>query len=250
MSIFKIRIPNSATLGWVFLFICLQWSSSTQAGSFVVSPVRATLSTSQSVSAHTLTNSGRESAMLQVEIMAWTQQDGKDVYIPSRDIIASPPIVTVPAGGSQMIRVGLRRTPDPQRELTYRMYVQEVPQPSANGFQGLQVALRIGIPVFIAPNVAQPPDLAWQIYRNAEGQLEVGLKNSGNTHVQVFNLKLARSDNTELVTQKTATYVLSGQSRNWHIKDFPVPASGTELHLFAQTNVGEIDAGLITVEQK
>lgn len=250
MSDFKIKNPNSVTVNWVFIFLCLLWSSWTQAGSFVVNPVRATLSTSNAVSAHTVSNSGREPALLQVEIMEWTQQDGKDVYTPSREIIASPPIVTVPAGGSQMIRVGLRRAPDPQRELAFRMYVQEVPPPATTGFQGLQVALRLGIPVFIAPDVAQPPALAWQLYRTAKGQLEVDLKNSGNTHVQVFNLRLVRPDGTELASQKTATYILSGQNRNWQIKDSSVPVSGTQLHLFAKTNVGDIDAGLITVGQK
>ena len=31
--------------------------------------------------------------------------------------------------GEQIVRVGLRRGPDPQRELAYRLYLQEVPPP-------------------------------------------------------------------------------------------------------------------------
>jgi fimbrial chaperone protein len=219
------------------------------AGSFQINPVRATLSNHQTVSALTIHNTGSESSVMQVEIVAWSQQNGQDVYTPSRELIVTPPIFTVSAGGSQVLRVGLRRPAEGQRELTYRVFIQEVPPPPKPSFKGLQVALRFGIPVFVAPATEQSPALVWGVYRTPEGQLVVSLANNGNTHVQVANFRLV-SSNEELVTQHIAAYVLSGQSSSWQVKEIPAPTAGTQLHLLAQTDAGEIDGGFITLEQK
>lgn len=241
------RVLSKVVCGLAFLIAGAGMAS---AGSFQINPVRATLSTSQPVSALTVRNTGSEPAVLQLEVMVWSQQQGKDVYTLSREVLVTPPIFTVPSGGSQVLRVGLRRPPDAQRELTYRLFLQEVPPPPKPGFQGLQVALRIGVPVFVAPAAAQPPILGWRIYRTREGQLEVSLTNSGGAHVQVANLRLVRADGGDMGRQQVATYVLSGQSRDWLVKDIPAPQLGSTLHLFAQTDNGEIDAGVISVESK
>jgi fimbrial chaperone protein len=237
------------TLGDSLILLFLLWSPWTQAGSFSVSPVRVSLSTSAPISAITVQNDGKEAVVLQLEAMAWAQQAGQDVYTPSRDILATPPIITIPAGGSQILRVGLRRAPDSKRELTYRLYLQEVPPPPKPGFSGLQVALRFGLPVFVAPVAEQPvAALVWGISRANSGQHEVSLKNSGNSHVQVANFKLVRADGSELGTQQVAGYVLPGQTVNWKAKDIKVPASGNQLRLIALTDIGQIDSGLMTVD--
>lgn len=237
------------TLGNSFILLFLLWSPWTQAGSFSVSPVRVTLSTSAPISAITVQNDGKESVVVQLEAMAWAQQAGKDVYTPSSDILATPPIITIPAGGSQILRVGLRRTPDPQRELTYRMYLQEVPPPPKPGSTGVQVALRLGLPVFVAPVAEQPvAALVWGISRVHDGKHQVSLKNSGNSHVQVANFKLVSADGSDLGTQQVAGYVLAGQTVNFQAKDIKAPASGGQLRLVAQTDVGQIDSGLMAVD--
>lgn len=220
------------------------------AGSFQVNPVRATLSPDKPIGAMTVRNTGSEPAVLQLEVMSWSQNQGKDVYTPTREILATPPIFTVPAGGSQIVRVGLRRPPDAQREMTYRLFLQEVPPPPKPGFQGLQVALRIGVPVFVPPVDGQPPALAWRIVRTPEGKLEVSLTNNGSSHVQVANIRLVRADGGEQGNQQIAAYVLPGQTGNWPLKDIPAPAPGAQLHIFAQTDIGDIDAGVVNVESK
>jgi fimbrial chaperone protein len=233
--------------GLILLVIGVSMAS---AGSFQVNPVRATLSPSKPVSAMTVRNTGTESAVIQLEVMTWSQQQGKDVYATTKEILATPPVFTVPAGGSQVIRVGLRRAPDAQREITYRLFLQEVPPPPKPGFQGLQVALRIGVPVFVTPATEQPPALAWKIYRTRDGKLEVSLTNNGGIHVQVANFKLVKVDGGELGKQHIAAYVLPGQTNSWVVKDISVPQSASTLHLFAQTDAGDIDAGVVTVESK
>lgn len=69
------------------------------AGSFQVNPVRATLTASLPVGSLTVRNTGSEPAVVQLEVVSWSQQAGNDVYTPTKEILATPPIFTVPAGG-------------------------------------------------------------------------------------------------------------------------------------------------------
>ena len=219
------------------------------AASIQVSPVRVMFSAGQPVTALSVRNTGDEPIVMQLEVMSWSQQNGTDVYTPTRELLATPPIFTVPPGKAQVLRMGLRRPADAARELTYRLFLQEVPPPPKPGFQGLQMALRFGVPVFVAPATAstQPPVLSWRVYLTPDGGLEVGLANNGASHVRVSSLKLSTAGGKELAVQQKADYVLSGQTHNWPVKDFKVP-SGSSVHISAQTDAGELDGGIVTVQ--
>ena len=52
----------------------------------------------------TVRNNGTEPVMMQMELMSWSQSEGKDVYTATREVLGNPPIFTVPAGGSQLVR--------------------------------------------------------------------------------------------------------------------------------------------------
>ena len=83
--------------------------SAVHAGAFSVNPVRVTLSAKQPVAALTVRNESNEPTLVQLEALAWSQSLGKDVTIPSADVLATPPIFTLAPNGSQIVRVGLRR---------------------------------------------------------------------------------------------------------------------------------------------
>ena len=153
------RILKQAACG---LFILLTGVSVVSAGSFGISPVIVTLSANKQVSEITLNNPGTEPMSVQLEMMAWSQQEGKDVFTPTREVLVNPPIFTVPANGSQLIRLGIRRAPDAQRELSYRIFLQELPPPISSDFQGDKMLMRVSLPVFILPQVEAKPLLRWQ----------------------------------------------------------------------------------------
>ena len=120
------------------LFFFVVGVSYVNAASIGVSPVRATLSENQQIEAITLRNNGTKPATLQLEVMSWSQQNGKDIFKATRDVLANPPIVTVPAGGSQLVRFGLRRAPNLERELTYRIFIEELAPPPDPDFYGFE----------------------------------------------------------------------------------------------------------------
>jgi fimbrial chaperone protein len=230
-------------LGCAFLLLGVLAASWAHAGSFQVSPVRATLSAAQAVGSMTVRNDGTEPTVVQLQVVSWSQEQGKDVYSPTKEILATPPIFTVPPGGAQVVRVGLRRSPDPQRELTYRLFLQEVPPPPKPGFTGLTVALRISLPVFVRPAVAASPVLRWRAVRTAQGQLKVGLTNDGNAHVQVANFKLGLGGGAQPGTTQAVAYVLPGQSRDWLVNMAAPP--GATLRIHAETDAGDMQTEVV-----
>jgi fimbrial chaperone protein len=220
------------------------------AGSFAVNPVRISLSAQRSASVLTVRNDGAQPSVVHVEVVSWSQEAGHDVQVATREILATPPIFTMPVGGSQIVRIGLRHPPDLQHEVTYRVILREVPPPPSSSVSGLQVALRLSVPVFVLPPEGAAPVLEWQATRTPQGEFRVALSNAGNAHIQVLNLTLSPAGESQLlVKQRVAAYVLPRQTRSWIVK-MAAPPAGTPLRLLAQTDAGDIQADIVVQETR
>jgi fimbrial chaperone protein len=193
-------------------------------------------------------NTGAEPSVVQLQIVSWSQQDGKDVLVPSRDLLATPPIFTVPAGGSQTVRVGLRQRSNIPTEGSYRLILQEVPPPPKPEFRGLQVALRLSVPVFIAPAVAPTTTMAWQANVTSTPDapdLTIAATNTGTAHVQVLGFKLFSGGvELPLASPPETAYVLPGQGRQWRLRLTSVPAAGSSVRIEARTDAGDVQANV------
>lgn len=221
--------------------------SSTLAGSFQVSPVSATLTGRQPVSALTVRNTGSVPAVIQLEAMTWSQPEGKDQYVPATDILATPPIFTIPAGGTQVIRVGSRQPPG-SGERAYRLFLREVPPAPKPGFNGLQMTLQISLPLFVQPDAALAPRLEWQATRVAAGQLRIHVTNLGQAHARLSRIKLsAGTDANPLPIAGHTVYVLPGSSHDWLVKG--PSAAGTHLHFVAQDDGRPVQADLVVADR-
>jgi fimbrial chaperone protein len=240
------RVLEQAACGLFFFVVCAGIAS---AGTIGVSPVRVTLSDSQKIGSLSVRNDGAEPVTMQMEVLSWSQREGNAVFAATRELLANPPIFTIPAGGSQLVRVGLRRAPDAQRELTYRVILQELPPPPNPDLTGARMTLRISLPVFVSPEIEAKPVLLWQAVRTSQGALKISLSNNGNGHIQIKNFKLSLLDSAQpWVTLQSSDYVLAGQSRDWIVlvsPENPAPPPGVTLQLFAQTDAGDIEAEVI-----
>jgi fimbrial chaperone protein len=240
------RVLEQAACGLFFFVVCAGIAS---AGTIGVSPVRVTLSDSQKIGSLSVRNDGAEPVTMQMEVLSWSQREGNAVFAATRELLANPPIFTIPAGSSQLVRVGLRRAPDAQRELTYRVILQELPPPPNPDLTGARMTLRISLPVFVSPEIEAKPVLLWQAVRTSQGALKISLSNNGNGHIQIKNFKLSLLDSAQpWVTLQSSDYVLAGQSRDWIVlasPENPAPPPGVTLQLFAQTDAGDIEAEVI-----
>lgn len=235
---------RAVRLGLLFLaaFSCMGLSGLALAGSFSVSPIRVTLSAGQKIMALRVINSGATPVSIQLELLSWSQEQGADHYNLTNELLAMPPIFTVAPGESQVVRVGLRRAPDPQRELSYRLFLQELPAPLPKGFQGLQVALRLGVPVFVIPSAPTAPQLEWRLRRTPNG-LVLSTINQGNAQGHVSGLQLLLH-NGKMLTLQEPVYVLAGVSREWPLEGAVNLPIGELVKLSAKVNGKDVTSQL------
>ena len=236
-------IQMTKRAGFSFVLALTLLASTAHAASFNVSPLRLTLAPGAKTASLALTNQGEEPVSVQTELLAWSQKDGADVLTPSSDIIVSPPIFKIAPGATQTVRVGLLRPVDAAREATYRLFLKEVPPPPKPGQQGVNVVMRLGVPVFVAVPGRTKPLLSWHAERGQKGELTLTLANSGNAHVQLISYDLREAGGGVIAEQSLSGYVLAGQTRSWPIKPSR-PWSGDQLTLNARTDSGDVSVAL------
>lgn len=240
----RIGILHGAARRAALIALAALAASLAGASDLLVDPTRIDLSPRNQTAAVTATNNSDQPTSIQIHAVAWTQVDGRDVYAPTRDLLVSPPIVTIAPNAEQIVRTALRRQADPTVELAYRIYLQELPPEPTAGFAGLQVALRIGLPVFVQPQDGlAAPDMVWTVARGPDNRLKVGLHNQGKAHVQVLDFALFLPGGDKPIAGESAmSYTLAGQSREWMLKAaLPANPTGGRLRLQAYTDAGTID---------
>lgn len=219
----------------IALFACLPLAA--QAGSFEINPVILALSASHPTDTITVHNTGLTPVVVQSELSTWSQENGENTYAPSRDLVSTPPIFTIPAGGTQLVRIGLRNPASPVHELSYALFLTEIP-PSHKQGVGLQIALRIGMPVFVEPTGQLTADLHWTAKLLPSGKLAVTAENSGTGHIQITGFKLFKGSDKSPLVSSSAGYILPGKSRSWTVQPSHSVVAGTPLQLSADTADG------------
>lgn len=228
----------------VILFLLACMTPNAFAGVFNVSPVRVELAPRRTTQPLTLTNNGEEPLVVQIQAMQWTQEKEEEKYTPSDEVLATPPIITIPAHGSQTVRVGLRREIDPNRELSYRLYLTEIAGSAKTQTTGIQMRFRISLPVFVAGNPSAKPVLKWNLVHTAEGKTLLQVKNAGTVHAQIADIRLSPPDSEKvLARQNKGVYLLPGSAREWTLKPEPGQTIGMEaLRLQAYMDADNVDS--------
>lgn len=217
-------------------------ASAALAGAFQISPLRVSLSAAAPSAVLKVLNAGTEASVMQLSVMAWSQTAGQDAYLPSNEVLVTPPIFTVPPGATQIIRVVLRRAPHARREIAYRLFLQEVPTLSA---QEVRVALRFAIPMFVTPlGKLSAPSLDWRVLAKAQGTWRIEAINRGDGHVQVVSFALASPTGAPLARHQGMAYLLPDQRHQWVVTPTPTASAPPRgrYSIVAQTDAGELHA--------
>ena len=230
-------------------FLCISLlavSCHAMAGSFKVQPVRVDLSPSQATAVLHVTNESDSPTVVQVGIKAWSQSSGRDVFKPTRNVLATPPIFTIPAGGEQIVRVGLMSPPKANREDTYRIFLSQVPPKPRPGLRGLQFALRISIPIFVTPATRNAkkkpePDLRWSCQAQGRDTFKVSVDNIGMAHERLWGVTVSGSDTGDAVYKPDMGngYLLAGALRQWTFKSKAFIKNCQQLTIRGKTAQGE-----------
>lgn len=200
----------------VALLLAAALAAPASASTFNISPIRAQLSSAHRTEALTIMNADDDPVVVQIRIVRWSQKGGAEQLDDTRELLATPPVLQIPANGQQIVRVALRREPDSAQELTYRVIFEEVPQAAPRDFTGLRVALRLSVPVFVAPAQGKAnADVVWNSRWLHNGQLEVAATNSGSGHLQITDFEAQFPGSLMPLRGIASKYVLPGSRMSW-----------------------------------
>lgn len=204
------------------------------AASISVSPIRADVLEPSTSTSFTIKNDAARSTNVQVRIFKWSLLNGADHYAETDEVVATPPVATLPHGSAATIRV-VRVSRGPLKgEESYRLVVDEIPDANRARNLGINVALRYTIPVFFLSGATSQPRLTWTI-QNEKGKRMLIANNAGGKHVRINSLKVGSAT----VVPGLAGYVLGHSSKKWEL---PSGASGA---VSADSDAGRINASIL-----
>lgn len=212
---------------WIWLVAAAMPLLSAHASGLSVTPTQLNFQPGDSVHAIWLSNTGSEPLRAQVRVFAWSQPDGNDQLNASRELMASPPMSTIAPGTQQLVRVvRVGDAPVAGDEQSYRLLIDEVPDPAAPTKSTLNFVLRYSVPVFIGNNNS-PSELNWQLNGDP---LSLQAGNHGHGHAQIADLELL-DGNGKLVFEKQGLigYVLPGVTSRWPLALPPSAAHATTI---------------------
>jgi fimbrial chaperone protein len=210
------------------------------ASTLAVAPVRVELTSSAPIAVLTVRNQDNSAVVVQARPAAWSQHEDHDQLDDTHDLLVTPPLFTIPAGGQQIVRIALLRKVDPSRELDYRLVLSEVPPAAPANASELRVALRITLPVFVDAMRRTSADLSWRHTLLPDGTLSIEADNHGMAHVQILDFDAASMDHAEERWHtSSARYLLPGSSAHWELKSAPGLTATTRLMVRGHSDAGD-----------
>ena len=199
------------------LLILLCLTTSATAGDWRVIPIRLFLGPQIKNDSVRLINSATESLNLQMKATLWTQNDqGEDVYEETGDIIFFPRVLSIPPGEERLLRVGYK-FPATTTEKTYRLFIEEIPNAAPGQASAVMVAVRFGLPIFVAPpNPLQ--SAAIESIMLDQGVVSAQVNNTGNIHILPSKVAISGKNATGATVfthDLRAWYVLTGNQRSF-----------------------------------
>lgn len=195
-------------------------SRAASGASLQISPIRIDLPPGQAAAVLTLRNRGTLPLNAQVRVFRWTQDAQGDQLNDSTALVASPPIVQIPADGEQLVRVVLTQPPAPgAAEQAYRLIIDEIPDRRPQTLTGVTMQLRYSVPVFVNAAADTPPKLGAVLRREGDKTLLV-VRNPETHHAQLSGVSIEWSDGTQSeITAGLLGYALGGATRAWPVVD-------------------------------
>lgn len=198
----------------------------------------------------TVSNNGPQPINVQIEGFAWTQTEKGQQLSDTQRVVVSPPMTTVAAGDSQLIRVIALPGEKILPEETFRIVVSQLPTTEDKRNNQVQLLLQFSVPVFVSTLQPEAPQLQWSATRSG-GKTTLTVRNDGRRYVRVTGAKLSqRSGKNITFAAEKITYLSPGMSQS---VDLPaaVTEAETALHIEGtDARSKKTFAADLTVQQK
>jgi fimbrial chaperone protein len=184
-------------------------------GEWRVSPIRLDLGADAKSGVVSVINEGAGRFQVQMKAFLWEQDaEGKDQYTESNDLVFFPKIMIFDKPEERILRAGIKM-PAGMREKTYRLFIEEIPEPRKAEGTSVAVAIRFGVPIFVKPLKEEPKGEITGL-ELVKGECRVTVKNSGNVNfiINAINIKGKNGAGAEVFAKKLdGWYLLNGVSR-------------------------------------
>lgn len=178
-------------------------------------------------------NTGSAAIGAQIRVYAWHQQNNKDTFSETQDIMVSPPMTTIPVSRQQLIRVILPAPLSPEVEHAYRIIVDELPgENNMADKDGVRFLLRYSIPVFVNCKDELPDISTLQVTLDrAAHPAMLKIRNNGSQHVKISDVFLVSGAKRVAMSKGLLGYVLPGSEREWPLPTGMTTASSLSFNL-------------------
>ncbi|MGP3592485.1 fimbrial biogenesis chaperone [Vagococcus sp. WN89Y] len=230
----------------LFGFLPFILAEQSHAGALTISPVSLQMDESQKAISMTIKNDAPEATQIQLRVFQWQQENGNDRFSETEDIVISPPFIRLDAQRSYNVRIFRKSASLPATEKTYRIIIDEIPQPvdTRTTGEGVKISLRTSHPLFITPARAIA-SLSWAMKRDNQGWY-ISARNDGVRHAlltEVYLIDQNTGKKTALKVNSVNGYILGLSYRDYEIdqRQF-TPLSGHRYQIEARVN-GKAIAG-------
>ena len=207
---------NLKKITFLYTLFCLSLIPSIAfSGEFRVTPIRLDFDRGTKSGAITIVNEGGDKLNVQMKAFDWIQDaDGKDQYTETNDIIFFPRIMVIEKKEEKILRAGIK-IPATTKEKTYRLFIEEIPEPKKAEGVNVAIAIRFGVPIFVKPLKEEVKGEIEKV-ELLKGILTALVKNKGNTHfiINSIDVKGKNAKGEEIFSKElSGWYLLSGVSR-------------------------------------
>lgn len=205
----------------LWIFSCLL-SVIACADNLGITPTQVYLSQKNAIAILRVTNNNPKPVVLQISLKKWFQKLNSTTFKDTQDLLVTPPIFTLPPGKTQIIRVAMTTSPDRHTEKAYRLFLQEViPEvktPLSQRSDQLNIALRLSLPVIIAPVAPAQSHLQWKMVEGKNHHLSLTATNDGTKVVFISQLQVFNKEKQPITALlSTFAYILPHEQFNWRI---------------------------------
>jgi fimbrial chaperone protein len=145
------------------LLLLLACPAAGDASSLRVSPALLNVTAPAAAAALTLQNGDKNLLNAQVRVYRWRQVGGTERLEPTSDVVASPPFATLAEGADYVVRIVRVSKVPISTEESYRVLIDELPNPAVRHAGTITFVLRYSVPVFFTTANAAPVMMSWSV---------------------------------------------------------------------------------------
>jgi fimbrial chaperone protein len=191
----------------------------------------------------TVINQEQQPMKVQIRVMRWSQEDGQDKLVPTKDVVASPPFATLAPGQHYLLRVVRTVKAPPRGEEAYRILFDEVPDPKNLKPGAVNLVVRQSIPAFFSDEPRRVATVDWSVAGEGS-RLALVAKNHGSRRLRLSDVALVSHDKPVYQQAGLVGYVLPGDTMRWPLAADPALATDASLRLKATSDTGALEVSL------